>query len=76
VTGPDPDLVAAVLVLRDAAVGGLSGRSVSVLRGLLAGRTQRELADELGISPSAVSQRVHGDGLAALVAADQALGRM
>ena len=73
---PDPELVGAVLVLRDAAVGALSGRSVSVLRGLLAGRTQRELADELGISPSAVSQRVHGDGLAALVAADQGLGRM
>jgi predicted transcriptional regulator len=49
---------------------------VSVLRGLLAGRTQRELADELGISPSAVSQRVHGEGLAALVAADRGLGRM
>lgn len=73
---PDPELIGAVLVLRDAAVGALSGRSVSVLRGLLAGRTQRELADELGISPSAVSQRVHGDGLAALVAADQGLGRM
>ena len=73
---PDPELVGAVLVLRDAAVGALSARSVSVLRGLLNGRTQRELADELGISPSAVSQRVHGDGLAALVAADQGLGRM
>jgi DNA-binding transcriptional LysR family regulator len=76
VPGPDPDLVGATLVLRDAAIGALSGRSVSVLRGLLAGRTQRELADELGISPSAVSQRVHGDGLAALVAADRGLGRM
>jgi DNA-binding transcriptional LysR family regulator len=74
--GPDAELVGAVLVLRDAAVGALSGRSVSVLRGLLAGRSQREVAEELGISPSAVSQRVHGDGLAALVAADHGLGRM
>jgi hypothetical protein len=75
-SGPDPDLVSAVLVLRDAAVGALSGRSVSVLRGLLAGQTQRELAEALGISPSAVSQRVRGDGLAALVTADAGLGRV
>jgi DNA-binding transcriptional LysR family regulator len=74
--GPDPDLVSAVLVLRDAAVGALSERSVSVLRGLLAGQTQRELAEALGISPSAVSQRVRSDGLAALVAADEELGRV
>lgn len=74
--GPDPDLVEAALVLRDAAVGSLSARSTSVLRGLLAGRTQRELAEDLGISPSAVSQRVRGDGLAALVAADESLGRV
>lgn len=74
--GPDPDLVEAGLALRDAAVGALDERSLSVLRGLLEGRTQRELADELGISPSAVSQRVRGDALAALVDADRTLGRV
>lgn len=74
--GPDPDLVEAALVLRDAAVGALSSRSVSILRALLDGRTQKEIAGELGISPSAVSQRVRGDGLAALVAADESLGRV
>lgn len=74
--GPDPDLVDAALVLRDAAVGGLTARSLSVLRGLLAGQTQREVAESLGISPSAVSQRVRSDGLAALVAADVGLGRV
>ena len=74
--GPDPDLVAATLALRDAAVGSLSDRSASVLRALLSGQTQREIADALGISPSAVSQRVRGDGLAALVAADESLGRV
>lgn len=74
--GPDPDLVEAALLLRDAAVGALSERSVSVLRGLLDGRTQRELAESLGISASAVSQRVRSDGLAALVAADLGLGRV
>jgi hypothetical protein len=75
-TGPDPDLVEAALVLRDEAVGGLSERSLSILRGLLVGHTQRELAESLGITPSAVSQRVRSDGLAALVAADLNLGRV
>jgi hypothetical protein len=74
--GPDPDLVDAALLLRDATVGGLSERSVSVLRGLLDGRAQREIAGELDISPSAVSQRVRSDGLAAVVAADAGLGRV
>ncbi len=61
---------------RDERVGGLSDRSVSVLRGLLGGSTQREIAEELGISPSAISQRVRADGLAALVAADESMGRV
>jgi hypothetical protein len=75
---PRSDAVAvdAALVLRDAAVGALSERSVSILRGLLAGHTQKDLSASLGISPSAVSQRVHTDGLAALVAADTTLGRV
>jgi DNA-binding transcriptional LysR family regulator len=74
--GPDADLVGAALLLRDAAVGALAERSVSVLRGLLSGQTQRELAESLGISASAVSQRVRSDGLAAVVAADVGLGRV
>lgn len=76
VDGPDPDLVDPVLALRDAAVGALAERSLSVLRGLLEGRTQREVADALGITPSAVSQRVRSDALAALVDADRTLGRV
>jgi hypothetical protein len=74
VDGPDPATLEAMLILRDELVGGLSDRSLLVLRGLLAGTTQRVLAEELGISASAVSQRVRADGLAALVAADQELG--
>ena len=58
-------------MLRDEIVGGLSARSLSVLRGLLDGRTQREIADELGISPSAVSQRVRADGLGGVLIADE-----
>ncbi len=72
--GPDPIWVESALVLCDQAVGGLSPRSLSVLDGLLEGRTQREIAAELGISPSAVSQRVRADGLAALVAAEELMG--
>jgi hypothetical protein len=74
VDGPDPATLEAMLILRDELVGGLSDRSLLVLRGLLAGTTQRVLAEELGISASAVSQRVRADGLAALVAADEELG--
>jgi DNA-binding transcriptional LysR family regulator len=74
--GPCEAAVEAALLLRDQQVGALSTRSLSVLRGLLAGRTQREIADELGISPSAVSQRVRADGLAALVEADTRLGEV
>lgn len=62
-----------MLILRDQLVGNLSERSLLVLRGLLDGTTQRDLARDLGITASAVSQRVRADGLAALVAADRAL---
>lgn len=68
--------VEAALTLCDQLIGGLSERSVSVLRGLLDGRTQREVAEDLGVSASAVSQRVRADGLAALAAAAESLGRV
>ena len=74
--GPSAAAVEAALLMRDQQVGALSERSLSVLRALLTGRTQREIADELGISASAVSQRVRSDGLAALVAADTWLGEV
>lgn len=73
-TAPDPAAVNAALITRDHLVSRLSPRSLSVLRGLLAGRTQKDLAGDLGITPSAVSQRVRSDGLAVLVAADELLG--
>lgn len=69
--GPSPVWVSAALLLVDEVVSGLSDRSVSVLRGLLEGHSQKEMARELGISPSAVSQRVRADGLAAIVAVDE-----
>lgn len=70
-SGPEPAAIEAALMLRDQLVGGLSERSVSVLRALLAGSTQREIAEGLGITDSAVSQRVRADGLAVVVAADE-----
>lgn len=70
----DEALVNASLLLRDELVTGLSARSLSVLRGLLAGQTQRDLAEKLGISPSAVSQRVRADGLGSIVAAHELMG--
>lgn len=72
--GPAPGWVNAGLVLRDERVSGLSERSLSVLRGLLSGQTQRDIAESLGISASAVSQRVRADGLAALVTAHDLVG--
>lgn len=74
--GPDPRWVNAALVLRDERVTGLSSRSMSVLRGLLSGETQRFTAERIGISPSAVSQRVRADGLAALVRAHELMGEV
>jgi hypothetical protein len=71
---PDAGMVNAALVLRDERVTGLSERSLSVLRGLLSHETQKEIAAALGISASAVSQRVRADGLAAIVAAHDLMG--
>lgn len=72
--GPPQAAVNAALLGRDELLGRLSGRGVSVLRGLLSGRIQRELAEEEGVSASAISQRVRSDGLAVLVAMDDEMG--
>jgi DNA-binding CsgD family transcriptional regulator len=60
--GPEGALNAALLT-RDELLGRLDARSLSVLRGLLSGRTQKEIAADEGISPSAVSQRLRHDAL-------------
>jgi len=72
--GPDPAAVEAALLGRDELVGRLTARGVSVLRGLLSGRTQREIAEAEGISTSAVSQRVRHDGIGIVLAIDERLG--
>lgn len=71
--GPDAGAVNAALLCRDQLLAQGDERALRLLRGLLAGRTQVELAEDEGISPSAVSQRVRNDGLAVIVAADEML---
>lgn len=72
--GPDPAAVNAALVCRDHVVGSASARSSRLLWGTLEGRSQAALAEQEGISPSAVSQRMRHDGLAAVLVADELLG--
>jgi hypothetical protein len=71
--GPDQELIEAVLLGRDALLARLDARSVRILQGLLGGVAQRDLAEELGVSASAISQRVRHDDLAVLVAQDALL---
>jgi hypothetical protein len=71
--GPDQELIEAVLLGRDALLARLDARSVRILQGLLDGVPQRDLAEELGVSASAISQRVRHDDLAALAAQDALL---
>lgn len=67
--------VAAALECRDHLVGSLSARSLRLLRGaFLDGASQAQLAAAEGISPSAVSQRVRGDGIGVLLDAQARLG--
>jgi hypothetical protein len=74
--GPEPAAVNAALMCRDQMIGSVSERSVRLLRGTLAGRTQAELAADEEISASAVSQRVRHDGLAVIAATDELLRRV
>ncbi len=74
--GPDAAAVNAALMCRDQMIGSVSERSLRLLRGTLAGRTQAELAADEEISPSAVSQRVRHDGLAVIAATDELLRRV
>ena len=74
--GPGPSAVNAALALRDCLLAGLSEDSVTVVRELLEGRTQREISAQLGVSASALSQRVRRDGLAVMVRAENLLAEV
>jgi hypothetical protein len=74
--GPGPAAVNAALVGRDQLLAGLDARSLSVLDGMLRGMSQQQIAQHLGVTPSAVSQRVRRDGLAAVVTIDELFGQL
>jgi hypothetical protein len=74
--GPDPAAVNAALILRDQLLHGVGPESLSVLAGMLTGMSQKDIAADLGITASAVSQRVRRDGLGALVRSDELLGQL
>ena len=70
--GADPAAVNAALLAHDLLLDEVNGRGLSVLRGMLSGMTQVEIAALLDVSPSAVSQRVRG-GLESLRAVQELL---
>jgi SatD family (SatD) len=72
-TRSDAAAVNAALICRDHLLGSLDERSLRIVRGLMTGRTKKELAEAEGISPSAVSQRASRDGLDLIVLASQYL---
>lgn len=72
-TYPDPDQVGAFLLTRDEIVTGMPARSRRLLRGVLDGRTQAELADLEGVSASAVSQNLRRSGAYAVLHAHELL---
>jgi hypothetical protein len=65
--------IEAFLLCRDELASRLKARDARILLGLLAGRSPSELAEEEGISPSAVSQRAIARGLYALREATEAM---
>lgn len=72
-TRDDVAAVNAALICRDHLLGSLDERSWRIVKGLMTGRTKKELAADEGISPSAVSQRASRDGLDLIVLASQYL---
>lgn len=66
----------AALLARDELIGRMDERSLSVLRGLLSGRTQREVAAAEQVSASAVSQRVRHDSIGVVVTMSEWLETM
>lgn len=73
---PAANAANAALVLRDELLARVDDRDVSVLTGMMAGMTQDQIARGLGISASAVSQRIRRDGLTAILRADRLLGEL
>lgn len=62
------DLLNAFLTTRDTLLAAIDELDARICLGLLDGETQRSMAGRLELHESSVSRRVHGHGLAALVA--------
>ena len=72
--GVDADLVNAFLLCRDELVSRLDARQRRLVLGVLRGTSQKELAADEGISPSAVSQSLRRAGAFAITGATDLLG--
>ena len=75
---PPAQLIAvnAALLTLDQVLGALSPGSWRILAGRLSGLTQKDIAEREGITPSAVSQRVRGDGIGVALEAMRMLGEL
>lgn len=71
--GPSAEAINAALLCQDHLIGSMDARSRHILEGLMHGRTQATLAEELGLTRQAVNQRRKHDGLAIATAAAQSL---
>jgi hypothetical protein len=69
----DIDAVNAALICRDHLIGSLDDRSIRILKGLLSNHTKKDIAEQEGISASAVSQRAGRDGLDLILKASEYL---
>jgi hypothetical protein len=65
--------VNAALICRDHLIGSLDDRSIRILKGLLSNHTKKDIAEQEGISASAVSQRAGRDGLDLILQASEYL---
>ena len=68
--GPDANeaaVVNAYLLLRDAAIAAMTPRERDYARGALEGRSQREIADAIGVTQPAVSRALRRSGAVALI---------
>ena len=68
------EAVRAALDCLDFMVGSMSTTSRAILGGLMHGLAQHDVAEQVGISPSAVSQRVRRDGIGIALEAMATLG--
>lgn len=66
---PDPHSINAALACRDHLLDSADDRDIAILKGLMQGMTQAEIATAEGVSTSAVSQRVRRAGIGVILRA-------